>query len=63
MNLPHRKYEVGEKVVDTFKNKVCTITACYIDQEESESEWYYSFDALGWYLVPECDLVKYEGEQ
>lgn len=61
MNLPPRKFEIGDEVIDTFNNdKVCTITAlCY---DEKESEWYYSFDALGWYLVPENDLVKYEGK-
>lgn len=62
MNLPHRKFEVGEKVVDTFKNKVCTITDYYIDQEDSEPKWCYSFDPIGWYFVPESDLAKYEGE-
>lgn len=60
MNKPTPKFEIGDRVRDTFQNKEGTITALYWSDGDhyNDPEWAYSLDPFGWLYVGESDLER-----
>lgn len=57
---PTPKFEIGDRVRDTVRDRIGTITAIYWDEgnQYNDAEWAYSFDVIGWYYYGESDLEK-----
>jgi hypothetical protein len=64
MQRPTPKFEIGDRVRDTYNGKTGVITTLYWSEgdEYNEPEWAYSIDAIGWLFIGESDLSLIVGE-
>lgn len=50
------KFKIGQRVKDVFMNQIFTLG--FVEWDNEENDYYYS--SLGWYWIPENDLVLME---
>lgn len=55
MERPEPKYKLGDTLKDLITGKVAVVTNMYCSTRDG---WAYSTDHLGFFFLPEEDLIK-----